>query len=289
MATDEQEESFEPEIDRHNRFVDAAIIITSGLITAYFAKQAKRAIANMKKSLSADDVYSGVNEFRELEILRGVIRPALTTIASASTADLVWRVTPGFDPDVDQLGRWAKMEKAGYEFPRDVRLAIRGRVDEQLEGSYFGKTAMGTFDAAGEGVKQLVAAGKTMADAIDEVEQKINDAIPARSERIAETESNCAINQGNQTGARILTTTGMAENKTWVTMADELVRAAHDAKHGEVIPVDNLWVLAGGYTCPHPGHWQLPIHLRIHCRCFQIVGFSITELDAIPQSLRITV
>ena len=71
----------------------------------------------------------------------------------------------------------------------------------------------------------------------------------------------------------IISTAEMARqgipHKMWVTRRDERVRHTHNAADGQVVPLDQPF-LVGGYGMMHPGDRNAPASETINCRCITV-------------------
>lgn len=57
-----------------------------------------------------------------------------------------------------------------------------------------------------------------------------------------------------------------AEMKMWITRRDERVRSTHSAADGQMVPVDQPFIV-GGYPMMHPGDRSAPSRETVNCRC----------------------
>lgn len=76
----------------------------------------------------------------------------------------------------------------------------------------------------------------------------------------------------------------------WVATGDDRTRETHADAHGQVVAVDNTFVV-GGYEAEHPGDTSLPVGEFTHCRCTVVPVFAdeLTEdqLEAIQSGERL--
>lgn len=68
-----------------------------------------------------------------------------------------------------------------------------------------------------------------------------------------------------------------APGKEWVTATDDRVRSAHRLVHGEVVPLDDYFMV-DGFPMAYPGDPQAPVELIANCRCFMVAS----GLDDLP-------
>lgn len=80
--------------------------------------------------------------------------------------------------------------------------------------------------------------------------------------RVAETDANRVINNAAIETAR----KAGAKYKTWVTMADDKVRATHEFLHAMTIPIDDYFVTFDGDRALAPGGFSDPAN-NVGCRC----------------------
>jgi hypothetical protein len=64
------------------------------------------------------------------------------------------------------------------------------------------------------------------------------------------------------------------EYKQWWTVGDERVRSSHAAVHGEMVPIDDVFIV-GGYEMEAPHDWNAPLDEILGCRCY--MGFELVE------------
>jgi GNAT superfamily N-acetyltransferase len=129
----------------------------------------------------------------------------------------------------------------------------------------------------------------------------------ARATRFARSQASGALNAGVNAALHSCPYTGRIEFATqepcaeiaavrWVTQRDERVRPAHAATDTDTIPLGSTFTV-GGYPARFPGDPNLPIGLRINCRCFlawvdgsgvrRVVGATKAELYATARNLDI--
>lgn len=106
-------------------------------------------------------------------------------------------------------------------------------------------------------------------DSVDATARKIANLFEDRADiasarRIARTEIAGAIQEGQVEGYR---ETGLVEKKQWNTSLDDRVRDSHRID-GQVVDLDDSFVLDNGANAPSPAHPSLDAGDRINCRCF---------------------
>ncbi len=88
-----------------------------------------------------------------------------------------------------------------------------------------------------------------------------------RAYKIARTETGGALNAGHVAAMESL---GSAvTSKKWVSIGDKDTRETHEQAHGQTVPVNGQFIVAG-HECDYPGQYSLPPEERIHCRCTTI-------------------
>lgn len=85
---------------------------------------------------------------------------------------------------------------------------------------------------------------------------------PRKADVLARTSTTASINAGFDASFQA---SGVAA-KSWITQRDDRVREAHVAVDRDVVPIGGLFNV-GGFDARFPGDPQLPIELKINCRC----------------------
>jgi hypothetical protein len=65
--------------------------------------------------------------------------------------------------------------------------------------------------------------------------------------------------------------------KMWITRHDERVRDEHRAADGQIVPIDQPFIV-DGFALKYPGDRSAPIHLTVNCRCV-VVGVGVPFSD----------
>lgn len=112
-----------------------------------------------------------------------------------------------------------------------------------------------------ESLTTAMREGVTVGDLASHLE-KSGPLSAVSAQATARTELAAAANAGLQSAW----SRGKVPLKRWVSARDSRVREAHAIASGQTVPVD-LDFDIGGYRAAYPGDPQLPIALRVNCRC----------------------
>ena len=279
----------------HNRDVDYAAGIIGGALAAYLLWQRKKIVENLLAYGVPEMVWDGVNEIEQATALRNRLTPPLEEVVEASVVKEATRI-PRVSAKKPVRAResatsyYRRIKRSGYQAPESVVKAASGKVSELLGGTHWIETAVAPFNKAEiEMAKAVKEFPSNRRKAVEQVRKKLVDLEPGRVSTIAETEANGALNAGSQIIADVRSTLGVADTKTWLTMLDERVRQCHVVLHNVTIARNDLFNVCGSLA-PHPGHWELPIAARIHCRCFLSIGGDESDIPyPLPEDLRIAV
>lgn len=122
-------------------------------------------------------------------------------------------------------------------------------------------------------IRELIADGIDAGDSIDEladrIRNKFNDISKARARRIAVTETAVAYEQGRYLTMKEAGIT----HKKWVTASDDHVRDTHREVNGEVLPIDELFIV-GDSTLLHPADPNGSAEEVINCRCVAVADLG---------------
>jgi HK97 family phage portal protein len=174
----------------------------------------------------------------EAEELAKILLPALEDIL---------RDTPkAFEVEVDPLIYDAKVKARLLTFKRRIRW-ITETTWEQLR----------------QKLGDALAEGGSWSDLIGAVEEVLGDLETWRAERIARTETTAALNMGYEES---LKATGV-RRKMWVTAHDERVRESHQQMEGEIVDLDDYFVLPSGARLRFPCDPEGAPEEVINCRC----------------------
>jgi len=119
-----------------------------------------------------------------------------------------------------------------------------------------------TARALTEQIRQALQEGEDILRIAERIEDVYDQAIGFRSLRIARTEVISASNRG----ALAAYEAGGAQSKQWVTAGDEHVRETHQAAEGQVVGLNQKFIV-GEALLDHPGDPSGPPEEIINCRC----------------------
>ena len=122
-------------------------------------------------------------------------------------------------------------------------------------------------------IRELISEGIDAGDSIDElanrIRNKFNDISKARARRIAVTETAVAYEQGRYLTMKEAGIT----HKKWITASDDNVRDSHKQVNGEVLPIDELFIV-GDSTLLHPADPNGDAEEVINCRCVSVADLG---------------
>jgi len=96
------------------------------------------------------------------------------------------------------------------------------------------------------------------------IREQIPQIIPSSAEMLAQTELTALVNERSIVAAQNQFPDGVS--KTWLTVGDNRVRAAHASAQGQTVPVDQPFQV-GGASLQYPGDPSGPLRLVARCRC----------------------
>jgi HK97 family phage portal protein len=203
------------------------------------AKGSKARAKVLEGSLEPGQLFDGATWDRQLlEDFRPVIAGALRDAAEASASDVNSTVntkTAEYEAMIDsQMDRMRKMNETTFNDIAAALLTAQAmREDEDRHGL-------------------LIAALTAL----------FVDALAKRKQRIAEIESQSALNAGTYLAGKSLGST----NKTWVTRKDSDVRPEHKVLHGKTLKLGDKYRI-GEDLLRFPGDPEAPISATAGCRC----------------------
>jgi HK97 family phage portal protein len=217
--------------DRYERHVREAI--------KDYAQSLRRRLKSDLNAYFRKDITDFLfNLDEEAEELAKILLPALEDIL---------RDTPkAFEVEVDPLIYDAKVKARLLTFKRRIRW-ITETTWEQLR----------------QKLGDALAEGGSWSDLIGAVEEVLGDLETWRAERIARTETTAALNMGYEES---LKATGV-RRKMWVTAHDERVRESHQQMEGEIVDLDDYFVLPSGARLRFPCDPEGAPEEVINCRC----------------------
>jgi HK97 family phage portal protein len=204
-----------------------------------YAQDLRRRLKSDLNSYFRKDITDFLfNLDEEAEVLAKIMLPALEDIL---------RDTPkAFGVEVDPLIYDAKVKARLMTFKRRIRW-ITETTWEQL------RQKLGDALAEGGGWSDLIGA----------VEEVLGDLETWRAERIARTETTAALNLGYEESLKAVG----VKRKMWVTAHDERVRETHQQMEGEVVDIDDYFVLPSGVRLRFPCDPEGQPDEVINCRC----------------------
>jgi Phage Mu protein F like protein. len=110
-------------------------------------------------------------------------------------------------------------------------------------------------------IAKELASGKTQKEVRESIDRILKSRGYAR--RIAHTEAHTALERGMWEAANSL---GARMTKEWVSREDILVRPAHAAAHGQIVFINQSF-LVGGESLMFPGDPSASARNRVNCRC----------------------
>jgi SPP1 gp7 family putative phage head morphogenesis protein len=129
---------------------------------------------------------------------------------------------------------------------------------------------VGIVQTIKEQIRIQLMEGYQGGETLDQVAERIRnvfDIAKSRSRTIARTEVGSATTEGRYLA---IDRSGFRE-KEWFTAMDERVRPTHQAMHGKIVKVGEMWALPSGAYLRHPGDYNGPASEVINCRCVEIV------------------
>jgi hypothetical protein len=242
----------------------------TGVLRSYFQEQADRLADAL---LSFDDPGPGVVRLifqaeAEHQALMRTIRRPLAVIMGTGAAELLSqaeRLRSGKDFD---FGFDDEPWEILMDLPADIMASIRAELSELGEQDYWQRIQAVTETR----LTDLIESGIDQGANAERISRRLREELGGfearrRARMIARTETTGALNAGHQTAGEDLQNDGFSVSKRWSATLDDDVRQEHQDMEGVAVPVDAEFILPGGIATPFPGHWGLPAHLRINCRC----------------------
>jgi HK97 family phage portal protein len=122
---------------------------------------------------------------------------------------------------------------------------------------------------------------ETVQQIADRVSQFFGRTTDFRSIRIARTNANFSVNEGNRIAA---VNSGIFDRKIWVDQRDELVRKIHRAMDGIIVALEELFILPNGDKLRIPGDPMAAYAESVaNCRCTTMYLMSEKALRYISQ------
>ncbi len=199
---------------------------------------------------------------RAAEMVAPQIERALVAAAGQSISDQEWFQLTEEVSDAYGDAYLDAIVNAGAELgvlPSDADLlSILAEQEAAVEG--FAAQMRGLVDLFSEDMlRQQIP--------LEEIQQRLFDAgqsplNPRKADMFARTATNTAVNAGFESTFK---GAGLAA-RSWITQRDDRVRESHAAVDRDVVAAGENFTV-GGYEARFPGDPNLPIGLRINCRC----------------------
>ena len=147
--------------------------------------------------------------------------------------------------------------------PEELRRRISGYVQDNTP-ERIELVQRNTSRIVSNSIATGVAAGLTVPKIIESVGAAYR---PARTSRIARSETIAASNVGSASGAKIVATV-IPLQKMWLATPDDRTRETHADADGQTVSIAELFTV-GGYSLDFPGDWShgAPPEEIINCRC----------------------
>lgn len=201
------------------------------------------------------------------------------------------------DADLDQdrvvsAARWAEetgqtltpiLQQAATATARKVGQALTGRDDVApaaaaaaiVTAAYAGQSITGFLTQLAAVLREAQGDTTDVSDLADAAVSYYRSAEPALIARVAET---CAVATINGAADAAAEHAGPDVVRTWITRADARVRPAHQALHGQTLPVGTPYTVDGA-SLRYPGDPFAPISLTTNCRCRLHYRTGPTDLE----------
>lgn len=116
-------------------------------------------------------------------------------------------------------------------------------------------------------VVQAMDEGLSVGETAAKIREKFSHLSPSTAEMMAQTELTTIANERSLTAAQIaFSDSEKPVYKTWMTVGDNKVRAAHAQARGQTVPIDQPFQV-GGSSMMYPGDPSAPLRLVARCRC----------------------
>ena len=168
--------------------------------------------------------------------------------------------------------------KQGYEFLHDidgqsVQTAIESYTTELFRQPYWQDINKHVRDD----IEFILDTGLRDGQSIEQMARRITDKLDEgafnRAMRIARSEVTGAVNSAAHAVRGALARNGLVSGSEWASIIDEASRGAdpddianHVVMDGEVVGTGEMFDVQG-FRTPFPGHYSLPAHQRVNCRC----------------------
>jgi SPP1 gp7 family putative phage head morphogenesis protein len=242
------------------------------VIASFFTGQARRIVTGLRDNgaITTAAVSLVFRRHNEHAAFMKLVTPQLATTA-VREAIIAYNSVPKKRPrkadDVlsDELKKLLKDKDAGLVGQ------IEGYLRELVEAPFWEEIQAATektlIDIIAKGVKDGLS-DKQLAKSIS---TELGGAMSRkRALTIARTEVTGMMNAAHYATQELLGKAGLITGRVWSATLDKSVRRSHYLMHGTEAKPGEPFMVAGKYPTPHPGHWSLPAHERVHCRCTTI-------------------
>lgn len=111
------------------------------------------------------------------------------------------------------------------------------------------------------------------------IEGRVKD---SKAEQLARDNTVAPSNAGNHSA---LVDASSVIGEEWIDTADARTRETHRAAGGQIVAVDQPFIVGAGYRAQHPGDPSLPVEEFTQCRCTVVPAFSDELTDGQLQRL----
>ncbi len=194
-------------------------------------------------------------------------RASLRLKADAWTPPVVQTLTDGMsEQEVDEANR-VRDEAAAAIMAVFLTLGITGFAIDFMESISL-RAQVNFEQELLRNLRKIVsdsfAAGKTAEETAVAIRETFANVTRVSSEMLAQTELTSLVNERSVVAAQKAFPDGVS--KTWLSVGDNRVRAAHAAAVGQTVPIDQPFSV-GGASLMYPGDPAGPLRLVARCRC----------------------
>jgi len=189
------------------------------------------------------------------------------TLTAAWTPPVVQTLTDGMsEQEVDEANR-VRDEAAAAIMAVFLALGITGFAIDFMESISL-RAQVNFEQELLRNLRKIVAdsfaAGKTAEETAVVIRETFANVTRVSSEMLAQTELTALVNERSVVAAQKAFPDGVS--KTWLSVGDNRVRAAHAAAVGQTVPIDQPFSV-GGASLMYPGDPTGPLRLVARCRC----------------------
>ena len=189
------------------------------------------------------------------------------TLTAAWTPPVVQTLTDGMsEQEVDEANR-VRDEAAAAIMAVFLTLGITGFAIDFMESISL-RAQVNFEQELLRNLRKIVsdsfAAGKTAEETAVAIRETFTNVTRVSSEMLSQTELTALVNERSVVAAQKAFPDGVS--KTWLSVGDNRVRAAHAAAVGQTVPIDQPFSV-GGASLMYPGDPTGPLRLVARCRC----------------------